>query len=198
MRWNRQCESRMCLALVTWAVSILVPITVLASSSSLYPSKKKEAGALKLAQVTGLASRAEIVAFKKDYQRLLDSGLPDSALVDRSIGAGRVYCCGGLPAATHLDELWFYVPPDIPVEPGDFVEIRLGQEPGKKSAGRVNAVTQARERVNATERRCRWEPPNDRLWMRVIYCDWMTAEGWTHKNGIGNPWIKPATLDTLD
>lgn len=183
--------------LVAWAFSLFLPALVLAASSRLYPSSKKEAGALKLAQVMGLANRGDIVGLKKDYQRLLDSGLPDSALVDRSVGSGRVYCCGGLPEATALDALWFYIPPGISLEPGDIVEIQLGEEPGKRTAGRINVVTQVRERANATERHCRWEPPNEGDWMRVIYCDWMVAEGWTHKNGIGHPWIKPAGHDTL-
>ncbi len=184
-------------ALLALAITVLIPGEILAASSDLYPSSKKEAGALKLAQVVGLASRSEILGLKKDYQRLLDSGLSDSVLVDKSVGLGRVFCCGGLPEATRLDALLFYIPPADSVELGDIVEIRLGQEPGKGAPGRINVVTQVRERANATEHRCRWDPPNERAWMRVIYCDWMPTEGWTHKKGIGNPWIKAPSRDTL-
>ncbi len=60
----------------------------------------------------------------------------------------------------------------------------------------MNVATRVRERADATERHCGWDPPSPRAWMRVIYCDWMPAEGWTHKKGIGNPWIKTAGADS--
>jgi hypothetical protein len=165
----------------------LVPALCLAASSTLYPPSKKEAGALRLAQVMALAKRSDIVGLGKDYQRLLAAGLPDSVLVDHSIAAGRVFCCNGLVEKTN--QIWFYVPPGVDAQLGDIVEMRLGREPGKHEAGTVNVVTRVRDRASAAEHPCRWEPPNDRLWMRVLNCDGLAEAGWTHKNGIGQPWL---------
>jgi len=196
LRRRRMHEFRSLLGGSALAILVFVAPACLASSSNLYPSSKKEARALKLAQVTGIANRAQIQALGKDLQRLHDSGIPDSALVDGSVAQGRVYCCGGLPASTGLDALWFYVPPDVELHPGDIAEIRLGQEPDKRSPGQVNVLTRVRERADASEHHCHWDPEKPGAWMRVIYCDWMSDEGWTHKKGIGNPWIKAAAPDS--
>lgn len=180
-------------ALAVAAGAALVGTAV--AGSSLYPSSKRETDARKLAQVVGLATRAEIQGLK-DRRLLLEAGIPDSALRDGSLGMGRVYCCGGLPEATRLDVLWFYIPPDVPVRLGDVVEIQLGHEGKGRTPGMVNVVARVRESHDATERHCRWDPDQPGKWMRVIYCDWMEAEGWVHKKGIGSPWIKPPTGDS--
>jgi hypothetical protein len=43
--------------------------------------------------------------------------------------------------------------------------------------------------------RCRWDPPNEKLWMRVIYCDWMLGENWQFKGGLHKGWFRPAAAD---
>ena len=163
-----------------------------ATSSNLYPPKKQQTSALRLVEVMQLASREEIVGFGKDYKRLLASGYADSQLVGGSVAVGQIYCCGGMISRT--ETLWFYVPPDLSIDPGDIVEIRLGQEAGGQAPGVVNVATRLRERMDAPEKHCGWVPNNDKLWMRVLYCDWMESEGWTHKEGIGEPWVKLAPL----
>jgi len=42
---------------------------------------------------------------------------------------------------------------------------------------------------------CWWDPKNDELWLRVLYCDWMPNEGWIKQNGINPAWFKPAVYD---
>jgi hypothetical protein len=34
---------------------------------------------------------------------------------------------------------------------------------------------------------------NDKLWRRVLYCDWMPAEGWTLKTGAYKTWLERAS-----
>jgi len=39
---------------------------------------------------------------------------------------------------------------------------------------------------------CRRDPDDDRMLMRIIYCDWMPAEAWQLERGIDKTWFKPA------
>jgi len=84
------------------------------------------------------------------------------------------------------------------VEVGDIAEIKMGRQSSKTDLGEVNIATRVRERKDAKEASCRWDPPNERLWMRVLYCDWMRGEGWTHKKGLHETWLKRAPRDTLE
>jgi hypothetical protein len=93
--------------------------------------------------------------------------------------------------------MWFYVPPDKPVNPGDIVEIRMGSAPTKKDPGKVNVLVGIRQKKDAPESHCSWDPPNDSLWRRVLYCDWMPTEGWTLKKGAYNTWLKRPTDATV-
>jgi hypothetical protein len=86
--------------------------------------------------------------------------------------------------------MWFYVPPDKPVNPGDIVEIRMGRASNKKEPGKVNVLVKIRQKKDAPESHCSWDPPNESLWRRVIYCDWMPKEGWTLTKGAYNTWLK--------
>jgi hypothetical protein len=159
-----------------------------AGTSKLYPPSKDEAGALRLAQVIQTATREEILKLTTQREHLLASGLQDSDFKDGSLAMGRVYCCH--PSTDEGTAMWFYVPPDKPVNPGDIVEIRMGRESTKKDPGKVNVLVEIRQKKDAPESHCSWDPPKEFLWRRVLYCDWMTAEGWTLKKGAYNTWLK--------
>ena len=149
-------------------------------------------GSLRLVQVMVLGTRAHIVREKAWYDALLKSGIPDEEIKDGSLAVGRVYCCGG-PAELPTRQA-FYVPADVQVQPMDIVEIRAGREPTEQGDGQVNVVTRVVQRANASESTCRWVPPNPRLVMRVLYCDWMEKEEWIEKNEgmLGHhTWLKP-------
>ena len=161
-----------------------------AGTSKLYPPGKDQAGTLRLAQVMRTATREEILKLTTQRQHLLDSGLKDSDFQDGSLAMGRVCCCH--PSTEEETAMWFYVPPDKPVNPGDIVEIRMGRESSKKDPGRVNVLVEIRQKKDASESHCSWDPPNNSLWRRVLYCDWMPAEGWTLKKGAYNTWLKRA------
>jgi hypothetical protein len=170
---------------------ICLPCAVsIAGTSKLYPPKKDEAGALRLAQVIQIATREEILKLTVHRQHLLDSGLKDADFQDGSLAMGRVYCCH--PSTDEGTAMWFYVPPDAPVQLGDIVVIRIGRESTKKDPGKVNTLVEVRQKKDARESHCSWDPPKDFLWRRVLYCDWMPAEGWTLKKGAYNTWLKRA------
>ena len=161
-----------------------------AGTSKLYPPSKDEAGALRLAQVMTTATREEILKLTVQREHLLASGLQDSDFKDGSLAMGRVYCCH--PSTDEGTAMWFYVPPDMPVQPGDIVVVRMGREATKKDPGKVNTLLEVRQKKDAPNSHCSWDPPEDRLWRRILYCDWMPAEGWTLKKGAYKTWLKPA------
>src|SRR5262245_42105115 len=106
------------------------------------------AGSLRLAQVIALGTREQVLEDRKSYDLLLESGISDAEINGNCVGIGRVYCCGGLaeePTATA-----FYVPPGIQVNSGDIVEVRIGYPPKKGEPGRLNTVTQVRQRAKDT------------------------------------------------
>jgi len=162
-----------------------------AGTSKLYPPSKDEAGALRPAQVMQTSTREEILKLTTQREHLLASGLQDSDFKDGSLAMGRVFCCH--PSLEEGMAIWFYVPPDMPVQPGDIVVVRMGREATKKDASsKVNTLVEVREKKDAPNSRCSWDPPKDYLWRRVLYCDWMPAEGWTLKKGAYTTWIKRA------
>jgi hypothetical protein len=162
-----------------------------AGTSKLYPPDKDEAGALRLAQVMQTATREEILKLTAQREHLLASGLQDSDFKDGSLAMGRVFCCD--PSLEEGMAIWFYVPPDTPVQPGDIIVVRMGHEATKKDpSSKVNTLVEVREKKDAPNSRCSWDPPKDNLWRRVLYCDWMPAEGWTLKKGAYKTWLKRA------
>ena len=185
------CQFRKLPATVLLVMSFLACTVSKAETSKLYPRSKDEAGALRLAQVMQTATREEILKLTTQREHLLASGLQDSDFKDGSLAMGRVYCCH--PSTEEGTAMWFYVPPDKPVNPGDIVEIRMGRESTKKDPGKVNVLVEIRQKKDAPESRCSWDPPKEFLWRRVLYCDWMPAEGWTLKKGAHNTWLKPAS-----
>jgi hypothetical protein len=166
-----------------------------AETSKLYPPSKDEAGAMRLAQVMQTATREEILKLTTQREHLLASGLQDSDFKDGSLAMGRVYCCH--PSTDEGTAMWFYVPPDKPVSQGDIVEIRMGRASTKNDPGKVNILVAIRQKKDAPESHCSWDPPKDFLWRRVLYCDWMPAEGWTLKKGAYNTWLKRAPDATV-
>jgi hypothetical protein len=162
-----------------------------AGTSRLYPPTKDETGVLRVAQVVQTATREEILRLGVHLQHLLASGLKDSDFKDGSLAIGRIYCCH--ESTEEGTAMWFYVPPDMPVNSGDIVVIRMGRESTKSDPGAVNTVIEVREKKDAPDSKCSWDPPNDTLWTRVLYCTWMPAEGWTLKNGLHKTWLKRAS-----
>ena len=163
------------------AVSLL--LASCSTTSRLQPSHVPP-GSDRLAEVMALATRDRIVNMSA-YQEMLNSGISDSQIVDGSLAAGRVYCCGDTDKSTAI---WFYVPSTLKVQPGDIVEVQMGS-----GSGAINVALSVRESAGAAQKHCHWDPPDESLWMRVLYCDWMPNEGWVEqKSALYHTWTKPS------
>lgn len=173
------------------AMSFLAGSVCSAGTPRLYPPAKEQAGGLRMAQVIGLATQAEIDSLGKTKEILLASGLKETDLKAGSLAMGRVYCCH--PPTDSGTALWFYVPPDMPVNVGDLVVLRMGRVGTKMDPGAINTVTEVREKQGIADSKCSWEPRNETLWHRLLYCSWMPAEGWVHTKGFYDTWLKPAS-----
>jgi len=175
---------------VIWGLFLIIGLSTCASVSKVHPPVSDEAGALRLAEVMALATRQEILTLGVHYDYFLASGIKDSDLRDGSIGAGRVYCCGGPPEQDSA--IWFYIPTGVNVEPGNIVEVRMGRQPGKNDRGTVNTVVRIRYK-DISQGPCRWVPEKEGLWMRILHCDWMEEEGWIERGGLWKTWLKPVS-----
>ena len=167
--------------------AVIPLLTSCASVSRLHPVFRENTGVVRVTQVTALATRQDILAFGENYDRLIASGIQDADLRDGSVARGRTYCCGDSDLS-----IWFYVPHGIDVGVGDIVEVKMGRQPEDHDRGAVNIVTQVRHKREDADKHCRWDPPNERLWMRILYCDWMAKEGWVERwGGWDKAWVKP-------
>lgn len=179
-------------SLVLAVVGVLLPS--LLAGCSLYASRlhaeSVPPGSLRLAQVAVLVPRTEILKSDFTVRSLQASGISESDIQDGSITVGRVECCGG-PNEVNT-AVYFYIPKDFHVEVGDIVEIRTGSKrTGEEPTGPVNMLTRIREKPGDTNRQCRWDPPQPKLWRRILYCDWMPTEGWTlERDGLARYWVK--------
>ena len=152
-------------------------------------------GSHRLAQVMRIASREEIVQAKEIYDVIRASGIDDQDIVDGSVVLARIYCCGGMTENTSSEKvnaLMLYVPKELKVALGDIVEVRSGRPPEKGDAGLLNVVIQIVQKAEASDGSCWWDPKNDRLWLRILYCDWMPTEGWIKQGGLNPAWYLPA------
>jgi hypothetical protein len=163
-----------------------------AATSRLYPPNDNETGGLRLVQVVELATRDQILKLGVNLKYLYASGVKDTDLKDGSVAMAIVYCCH--LATEERTAIGFYVPPDVQVKVGDLVTVRMGRKQTKKDPGTVNVAVEVREHEDTPTPLCSWNPPNDKLWLRVLYCSWMPAEGWTHKKSfLHEAWFKPAS-----
>jgi hypothetical protein len=174
------------IAAITLAVAGCVHVAPL----RVYPDEVP-ADSLRLVQAMLVGTRADIIGVKEWHQALLDAGIPDEDIRDGSMAVGRIWCCGG--PAEGSDRQAFYVPPGLKVAPLDVVELRAGREPGGTDRGRPNVATRVVQSGAPNDGTCRWEPRQPPgLYMRVLYCDWMSQEGWIeYKTTLKHTWFKP-------
>src|SRR5260370_3815373 len=130
-------------AVLLMMICLFVYAVSSAGTSKLYPPSKDQAGALRLAQVMTTATREDILKLTTQREHLLASGLQDSDFKYGSLAMGRVFCCH--PSLEEGMAIWFYVPPDAPVQGGDIVVVRMGHEATKKtSSTKVNTPVDVR------------------------------------------------------
>jgi len=151
-------------------------------------------GSLRLAQVMSVGRRSDVVESPDLYRILEASGIDDSDIVDGSIIVARIYCCGGLTekSSSEVHEArGIYVPRNLHVDVGDIVEMRVGRPPQNGDRGLLNSVTRVVMKRGQDDSSCWWDPRDDRLWLRILYCSWMPEQGWTKQGGIHPAWFKP-------
>jgi TPR repeat protein len=169
---------------------LLVPLTVIAKPNSrLQPRFDKDAGIHRLAQVARIASRQDVVAMGDQRQLLYDAGISDANLGDGRVVSARVYCCGG--PNEESEAIWVYVPPSTEVVVGDVIEVRMGDPKASGSLAAINVVQRIRAKPEEVPAKCHWDPPDDYKWARNLYCEGIEQEGWVHRGGIYNMWMKP-------
>lgn len=182
---------------ITVSLCSLFLVSGCASGPHRYYSDFVPSESLRVAQVFHLFPRADFVSpsASEAYQAIRAAGIADSDLVDGSMVQVRVFCCGGVTKASsseYANSLILYVPKPLKVESGDFVEYKVGRTPVKDDGARLNTVTRVVAKQGESPEQCWWDPRNDKLWLRVAYCEWMSTEGWVKQGGINPAWYKPA------
>jgi hypothetical protein len=155
------------------------------------------AGSLRLAQVMVLGKRTEIEQAKPIFDAILAAGIQDAEIVDGSVVMARIFCCGGLTdnlSSEKVNSVILFVPKEVTVAQGDIVEVRVGRPPKNGDGGKVHLVTRVVQRYEGNEQGCWWDPKDNRLWLRVLYCEWMPNEGWIKQGGTNPAWYKPASI----
>lgn len=160
------------------------------TSSRLHPFDAP-AGSLRLAEAVGVVPGDQIQGQHQPlYDVLVTSGVSDAEIRAGGVGAGKAYCCWG--PNERENAVFFFVPKDLTVDVGDIVELRMGRRPDNNGSGNVNVATRIRQKAGVVNGPCRWDPPREGLWNKVLYCDWMKAEGWVKQSGaVYNIWYKP-------
>jgi hypothetical protein len=148
-------------------------------------------GSLRMATVSAVASRSEVLTTTDPYVELLASaGIPEGDIRDGSLVKIAIHCCNGPVLLTYGVA---FAPAGIELHEGDVVEVRIARDPQAPGLDRLNVVTRIRQAHDDPHSRCAWLPEHEGLWLRAIYCDWMPGEGWKGiKNMYGQTtvWVK--------
>lgn len=177
-----------------WVASLVLAYTAPAFALSRAYEDFVPAGSLRLGQVMAVLGRNDIVKTKPLYKAVTATGMSDTDIVDGAVVVVRIFCCGGITkeySSEVQNSLFLYVPQSFEVSSGDVVEFRVGHV--AEGAGRpvMNSVTGVVQKTGQDAGHCWWDPKNDRLWLRVLYCDWMPARGWVKQGGVNPAWYKP-------
>jgi hypothetical protein len=154
------------------------------SGCSVPAGKMGEASTLHAGEVVQVLTRTDILGSRGIHESLTNSGVPDSAITDGSVVIVRTLCCGPPNTSNPHGAL---NPNGLPIHVGDAVEFLW---PGGSA---VNTVTRVLQPAGQSDGACWWDPRDDKLWRRVMFCNWMPQQGWVKQEGqmvIG--WYKPA------
>jgi len=180
---------------ITVLVLLLLPFLPACSTPPLHiQSDVVPAESLRVAQLMYIFPREEILKAEA-YKTIIAAGVSDSDLTDGSVLMARVYCCGGMTqelSSEFVYRVMLYVPKDLKVSLGDFVEARVGRPSEHGDKGRIHTVTRIVAKYEDKQESCWWDPKNDKLWLRIPYCEWMEKDGWVKQGGLYPAWYKPA------
>lgn len=178
------------------ALAMLFTFTLVSgcASTSIFHNQLVPEGSLRLGEVISTASKADISRNRLLHDTLATAvALPDAEIHDGNVVAVRVSCCRDENDPTQDILLFVYAPDGLTPARGDIVEIWSGMSATETDATRKmpNTVTQIRQKADAAQKLCRWEPDRPGLWARRLHCDWMSAEGWIQQGGLADFWVKP-------
>jgi hypothetical protein len=179
-QWNR-IDPRSVAGVYAGVLSIIVAFAMSACSTG----KMGEMSTLHAGQVVSVETRSDILGNKAMHGALIEAAVAESAIADGSVVLVRLMCCGG-PSVSNVHGVYNPSPQTLPLRVGDIVELHLGGN------SQVNTVTRVLQAAGQTGGPCWWDPKNDALWRRVMYCEWMSKEGWQKQEGIYTGWYKPA------
>ena len=163
---------------------VLSIIGVLAMSAC-STGKMGEMNTLHAGQVVSVKTRSDILGNKATRDALIEAGVAESEVADGNVILVRLMCCGG-PSVSNAHGFYNPSPQTLRLRVGDIVELNLG------GSSQVNTVTRVLQGADQTDGPCWWDPKNDALWRRVVYCEWMSKEGWQKQEGTYTGWYKPA------
>jgi hypothetical protein len=150
-----------------------------------------EQGTLHAGQVMEVETRQFILATRPMHDAVTAAGVTEASITDGSVVMVRLMCCGP-PKSSLVNGYLNPNPQALPLKQGDFVEVRLGGQ----AAAQVNAVTRVLQHADQKDGACWWEPRNEDLWRRVVYCEWMQQEGWLQQEGLYMGWYKPVAAQS--
>jgi len=186
----------------SWLIFLFLVNVLFLSSCATPPLKIQSdfipAESLRLAQVVTIGTRSDIVQAKPIYDAIIANGINDAEIADGSVVIARIYCCGGITQSASSEVVtarMLYVPKGIDVVLGDIVEVKSGNPSTSGNSGKLNMVTRVVQKADQNDGHCWWDPKNDKLWLRILYCDWMPNEGWIKQGGLYPAWHKPAILN---
>ena len=176
--------------------AVVMLVTGCASEESKLSPFHVPEDSLRLAQVMIFAPRSEIVNDDEYNQSdvlpmLRATGIREADIKDGSLAIGRIYY--GWEKNEKANAIAFFIPENLGVELGDIVEVKSGKSPGGGKPGTASVVTRIRQKGNVSNGRIRWIPEDDRMWHRVLYADWMPAEGWVEQTGLWRTYYKPSS-----
>lgn len=169
-------------------LAVLLYLNCVAASAA---KEANVSGVLRAAGVVQVATRDEIRRASSYYKDMLAHGVDETSIVDGSLVVVRMLCCRDNLKASAL--AYLYNPRAIKVAPGDFIEFRIGDADAPGTPEAFSIVTRVLQSKDQADGKCWWEPRDDRMWMRFVFCEWMPAEGWIKQGNKMNPeWYKPA------
>jgi len=156
------------------------------------------AGSLHLGQVIAAGKRDQIMNMKPLYEAVKTLGVDDADIADGTVVMARIFCCGGFTkesSAEVRNSLLLYVQKGMDAGLGDMVELRVGHVAEGGNPAVMNSVTRIVQKSGQDDGTCWWDPKNDRLWQRILYCEWMPKEGWIKQEGMTPAWFKPPSAE---
>jgi hypothetical protein len=145
--------------------------------------KLNEPATLHTGEVVEVLTRADILGSRGIHTSLSNAGVADAAIIDGSVVVVRTLCCGPPNTANPHGALNTQ---GLKIQVGDVVEFLW---PGGSA---VNSITRVLQPAGADNGACWWDPKDDKLWRRVMFCSWMPEQGWVRQEGLTTGWYRKA------